>query len=457
MMRARLLLVVSATLVFSAGPSAQTGSTADGVDALLRRDYARAAAILRPLAETLWQPDHRAEFFMAVLYESGLGVPQDPLRACALFMRASADHESPLGSAASALVRARQRTLDRDAFNTCNWRASVGFDDRFEQVTFVLDQEHWIAFDLKGTTIAYRGVEKRIDVPLVSSPVRFVSIRHVELAAGATFSTRRHFVDMFKWMPLAQARTWSLKWELTEVVRDALVSVTSQQLVTATGEEPPARSAIDLESLVRLRVNEAGDPEFSVLTGAARQTTVIESDAEREEWKRLSAQQARVRQDAARADPKRVVDVHRRPSLAYSADASDGCGNAFVYGWTADRTEAITVRADKDLLQIFTGGTFDLATQTVGLDVRLHVYGRAMGSLPFCTDVGMGDIVEEVWRPTRGTVTIQLLPAGLPVRAPGRSRATIRLSGAQFVSPAAVRVDQTQPITLTAIVGWIPG
>jgi hypothetical protein len=458
MMRARLLLVALATLVLSvAGPRAQTGNSADGVDALLRRDYARAAAILKPLAETPWQPDHTAEFFMAVLYESGLGVPQDPLRACALFVRASIDHERPLGTAASALVRARHRTLDREAFNTCNWRASVGFDDRFEPVTFMLDQEHWIAFDLKGTTIAYRGVETRIDVPLVSSPVKFVSIRHAELAAGATFSMRRHFVDIFKWVPLAQARTWRLSWTLFEVVRDELVSVTSQQLITATGDEPPVRSAIDLESLVRLRVNDAGDPEFSVLTGAARQTTVIESDAERTEWKRLSAQQSRANQDAARADPKRVLDVHRRPSLAYSADGADGCGNAFVYGWTADRTEAISVRADKELLQISTGGTFDLATQTVGLDVRLHVYERAMRSSPFCTDVGMSGLVEEVWRPTRGTVTIQLSPAGLPVRAPGRSRATIRISGAQFVSPAGVRVDQTPPITLTAIVGSIPG
>jgi hypothetical protein len=284
-----------------------------------------------------------------------------------------------------------------------------------------------------------------------------VSIRHAELAAGATISTRRHFVDIFKWEPLAQARTWRLSWTLAEVVRDQLISITSEQLITATGDEPPARSAIDLESLVRLRVNEAGDPEFSVLTSAARQTTVIESDTEREEWKRLSAQQARANQDAARADPKSVLDVHRRPSLAYSADAADGCGNAFVYGWTADRAEAISVRADKEVLPTSTGGTFDLATQTVGLDVRLHVYERAMPSLPFCADVGMSGLVEQVWRPTRGTVTIQLSPAGLPVRAPGRSRATIRISGAQFVSPTGVRVEQTQPITLTAIVGWVAG
>jgi len=39
----------------------------------------------------------------------------------------------------------------------------------------------------------------------------------------------------------------------------------------------------------------------------------------------------------------------------------------FVYGWTADRGEVIAVRVDKNLLQMSTGGTFDLAKQLVGL------------------------------------------------------------------------------------------
>ena len=457
MRRGRLLVVAVVTLVLSVHSRAQTGTTADGVDAFLRADYARAAAILKPLAETPWQPDHRAEFFMAVLYESGLGVSPDPVRACALFVRASISHDTPLGAAAMELIRARQPTLGKDEFDTCMWRASVGFDDRFEPVTFMLDQGHWIAFDVKGATVAYQGVEKRIDVPLGPSHVRFVSIRHAELAAGATFSTRRHFVDVFKWVALAQAHTWSLRWDLIEVVRDQLVRVTtSLPLITATGDEPPARNAIDLESLVRLRVNDAGNPEFSVLTGTERRTTVIESDAEREDWQRYAAQQTRARQDA-QGQPPPTLDLHRRPSLAYSAEAAGGCGNVIVYGWTADRGEVIAVRVDKNLLQMSTGGTFDLARQLVGLDVQVHIYARPRRSFPFCTDVVLPDVVEDVWRPTRGTVTLQLVPGVFPVRAPHLARATIRISGAQFVNAAGDRVDQTQPITLTAIVGGMAG
>jgi hypothetical protein len=232
--------------------------------------------------------------------------------------------------------------------------------------------------------------------------------------------------------------------------------VTSQPLITATGDEPPARSALDLESLVRLRVNEAGDPEFSVLTGPERRTTVIESDAEREEWKRYAAQQRQARQEAA-DQPPRTLDLHRRPGLAYSAEAAGGCGNVFVYGWTADRGEVIAVRVDKNVLQMSTGGTFDLARPLVGLDVQLHIYARARASFPFCTDVGSRDVVEEVWRPIRGAVTVELVPGVFPVRAPYLARATIRISGAQFVNTAGDRVDQTQPITLTAIVGGMAG
>jgi hypothetical protein len=453
MTRSRALLVAVVTAVISASSSSQT-RTADGVDALLRGDYARAAAILKPLAETVWGPDHTAEFFMAVLYQGGLGVAQDSLRACALFIRATTVHDSPLGTAAMGLIRERQRTLGRDGFETCNWRASAGFDDRFEPVTFALDQGHWIAWDRKGATISYKGADKRIDLSLLPRHARFVTLRHTELAGGREMSTRRHFVEAFRWTPLAQPRTWTLMWTLFEVVRDELISISTQQLTTAAGEEPPTAAVLDLAALVSVQINADGDVEYAALTGASRQTKVVESDGERQERARLAAQQARARQAAA--DPSRVLDVHRRPALTYAAADADGCSHVFVYGWTPDRMEAIAVRADKEPLGIATAGTFDLAAPPAGLEVRLHVYERAMSWLPFCSDIGPIGLVEEVWRPIRGTVTIQLSPPEQPVRL-GRYRATIRISGAQFVSPSGVRVDQPQPILLSAFVGSVAG
>jgi len=78
---------VIAVAISGARPSAQ--GVSDGVAAFLRADYARAAALLVPPAEDVWQPDHTAEVFLGMMYDSGLGVSADPVRACSLYIRAT--------------------------------------------------------------------------------------------------------------------------------------------------------------------------------------------------------------------------------------------------------------------------------------------------------------------------------------------------------------------------------
>lgn len=56
---------------------AQPPTAADGVLALVRGEEAAAASILRPLAEESAEPDPLALFFLAAMYETGRGVPQD--------------------------------------------------------------------------------------------------------------------------------------------------------------------------------------------------------------------------------------------------------------------------------------------------------------------------------------------------------------------------------------------
>src|SRR5258705_7412290 len=86
-MGVRLPLLIVAMLV----PSLAAGQTAadDGIRALLRGDYLDAVRILRPLAEATAAPDPVAQFFMAMLYQSGRGVAPDALRACGLFISAA--------------------------------------------------------------------------------------------------------------------------------------------------------------------------------------------------------------------------------------------------------------------------------------------------------------------------------------------------------------------------------
>src|SRR5215831_13466857 len=191
----RMLAAIAAATLPSVAPRAQTTPTADGVDAFLRGDYATAAALLRPVTESPWQRDHVAEFFMGVLYEDGLAVPVDPVRACALYVRAGSER-TPLAAAAMQVILMRRRTLDRDGFDTCVWHANFGFDHHFDPLTIALDQGHWIAWDLKGATVTYRGADKRHDLPLASRGASFLPPRYTALATGDTRSDRRHFVEL---------------------------------------------------------------------------------------------------------------------------------------------------------------------------------------------------------------------------------------------------------------------
>jgi hypothetical protein len=50
-------------------------------------------------------------------------------------------------------------------------------------------------------------------------------------------------------------------------------------------------------------------------------------------------------------------------------------------------------------------------------------------------------------------MTIELSAPGVRARSPHLYRATIRLSNAEFAGGSGIRVKQTQPIALTAIVG----
>ena len=273
--------IIGAILLFFAASSARAQpGTAEGVDAFVRGDYQRAGAILKPIAEQSPNPDHVAEFFMAALYDIGRGAPPDPMRACAMYTRASIDR-GPFGSQAMALVMSRRVLLGRDAFEECSWRANVGFDHQFEPVTFALGPGHWIAWDLKGATITYDGKEKRVPLRLAANRAVIRPLRHTELAVGPTRSTRRHFIEILTWLPGAERQQWTLRWALMEVVGNDAIQVASEPLITISAAEPPADRSFDVRQFVRLGVNDDGDAEWSLVGGPHPRTTVIETQAHR--------------------------------------------------------------------------------------------------------------------------------------------------------------------------------
>jgi len=83
------------------------------------------------------------------------------------------------------------------------------------------------------------------------------------------------------------------------------------------------------------------------------------------------------------------------------------------------------------------------------LEINVRVFERPFGRNTFCPDARIPGGPEEIWRATRGTVTIELSPPGVHANVPSAYRATIRIVRAEFISAAGVRVRQTQPITLS--------
>jgi hypothetical protein len=222
LMGVRLFLTATITAATVTGASGQTG-TADGVAALARGDYQRAVEILKPIAEDWRTHDAAAQFFMAGLYEAGRGVPVDPLRACALYMRAVLKYDNPFGREASRLLPAFI-SRGQEVNDECQFLANIGFEHGLEPVTFDLGAGHFVEWKLTGATVTYGDTTKRVPIPIPLVPgSRFLPLQHAELATGPTRSVTRHFIEAFVWHPLGRSGPWHLLWHVFEVVRDEMI------------------------------------------------------------------------------------------------------------------------------------------------------------------------------------------------------------------------------------------
>ncbi|MFZ1210191.1 MAG: SEL1-like repeat protein [Pseudolabrys sp.] len=97
--------IAAVLLVLSFAEPAAAGPLGDADAALKRRDYATALRFIRPLAE---QGDASAQYNLGVLYDNGLGVPQDKVRAYMWFTLSAAQGRD--GAAAFRDLIARRMT-----------------------------------------------------------------------------------------------------------------------------------------------------------------------------------------------------------------------------------------------------------------------------------------------------------------------------------------------------------
>ena len=119
----------------------------------MRGDYGRAVEILKPAAERWQMPyDNTAAFFMALMYDNGLGVAPDPVKACALTLRTlnspRSRGELTLTIAVQAMVDDFNTRLGPEQMGRCMLLTDIGFDRTEQTATFTLAAGHWISVEL---------------------------------------------------------------------------------------------------------------------------------------------------------------------------------------------------------------------------------------------------------------------------------------------------------------------
>jgi hypothetical protein len=267
-MCARLLC---ASMLFATAASAQS-TTDDGIRAIVRGDYKAAAAILRPLADDTTRPDPAAQFFLAVLYQTGYGVKApDTARACGLFARSALREHAFTEQAAAVAQNLRDQLGDAASmFCVANERWRGGPPQRFN-----LAPGHQITFTDTSVVVTRAEQETRTIWTLPPQAV-LLPIQYTPLNVSRPVPTRRHFLQFFQWMPdeTANPSSWTLTWALSEVVADQWLAVTYEtNLAVVNGSRRP--DLRDTGSLVRLRVNGSGEAEVSITGGTHPRTELI--------------------------------------------------------------------------------------------------------------------------------------------------------------------------------------
>ena len=257
--------------ILLANPVAAQPTTEDGIRAVLRVDYQSAARILKPLADDSVRPDPVAQFFLAILYQTGKGVRFDMSRACGLFLR-SAAREHAFTEQAAAIAADMRQQLGEGASMMCvadeRWRGGP-------PQSIALGPDHRIVFTDTNVTVVYGDDEART---LWRMPAEAVvpPIQYTPLDVTKPTAVRRHFLQLFQWMPdeTANPSSWTLTWALIEVAGEEWTTITWEKSVAEVkGRTPP--ESHDFTHLARVRVNAGGEAEFTIVGGAQPRTEVI--------------------------------------------------------------------------------------------------------------------------------------------------------------------------------------
>ena len=136
------------------------------------------------------------------------------------------------------------------------------------------------------------------------------------------------------------------------------------------------------------------------------------------------------------------------PSLRFGQ--ASGCAGLFLYTWNENRTEVMTIRADRATVPLQNGlTTLDLAKATAGVVVRIEMTRSPRDSLPFCSDEG--PVIGEqpvVWTATAGRIKVMLQ------RRPNAPFTPVSVQAENLVlrGPGGAEVKQRREIRFSAAV-----
>jgi hypothetical protein len=267
-------LVVAMAIVVGVTATARAQTTADGVAALVRGDDGRAAGILQPIVEDWRHRDAAAAFFLGTLYETGRGVPLDPLRACALYQMAMMDYDGVFAPAASTLVKRSILSHRSPGWNAdCTAMANIGLGNRFARATFTFGDQT-VEWSIGGATVTVQDRARWFPTGIMTRGAVFLPLRATELHASAAGAAMLYYVQL-AWLEPVNAG-WTLRWSLYQVVSGELRRAAMEEaLAQFNGGGLPDLERLDLGSMVDLRVNDRGLPECTVQTLTGPRSVVL--------------------------------------------------------------------------------------------------------------------------------------------------------------------------------------
>lgn len=265
----RRSLQVCALVLLAPGTVAAQASRDDAIRMVLAGDYQRAEQALRLLAEDPAKPDPSAQFFLAMLYDTGAGVPRMVMRACGLY-RQAAGANGPFTHTAAELGR----MLHEDS-PVPEQMCSAGPWHELPEALFTLGVNHTVQFTRNSLVLRHEGTEKRVMTGTLPGVITLPPV-YTPLDVTHPVRERRHFLQGFVWSPdhPSAPASWTLIWGLTEVVGVEYVHVTVERnLLTVGGARPPAD--VNLASFARVQVGASGEAEWVVGSGANARSGIV--------------------------------------------------------------------------------------------------------------------------------------------------------------------------------------